>query len=135
MLSLPFEVPALVGLVAKGKQFTTVFVAVNKHYSMKTAVSVSLKSVRTGSFTRSTAALGRSTHKMYQDIKGAVKVGGDVLKEFGIPGGRIDVLDNATKTIYELKTNNPSEILKGLRQLNSYNETLGKGYKTVLDLY
>lgn len=102
---------------------------------MKTAVSVSLKSVRTGSFTRSTAALGRSTHNMYQDIKGAAKVGGDVLKEFRIPGGRIDVLDNATKTIYELKTNNPSEILKGLRQLNSYNETLGKGYKTVLDLY
>jgi RHS repeat-associated protein len=135
MLSLPFEVPALVGLVAKGRQFTTVFMAVNRHYSMKTAVSVSLKSVRAGSFTRSTAALGRSTHNMYQEMKGAVKVGGDVLKEFKVPGGRIDVLDNATKTIYELKTNNPSEILKGLRQLDKYNQTLGGGYKTVLDLY
>ena len=135
ILTLPFEVPAIVGLVGKGRQFTTVFMAVNRHYIIKTAVSMALKSVRAGSITRSTAALGRSTHNMYQDMKGAVKVGGDVFKEFKVPGGRIDVLNNATKIIFELKTNNPAEILKGLRQLERYNEALGGGYKTILDLY
>jgi hypothetical protein len=68
-------------------------------------------------------------------MKGAVKVGGDFLREFKVPGGRIDVLNNATKTIYELKPNNVSEILKGLRQLDRYYNVLGGGYKKVLDLY
>ena len=134
-VTLPADAVLVTGFVAKGGQFTKVFLAVNKSYGMRMAVKMAIKSVRTGSFSRSTAPLGRSSHNLYQEMKGAVKVGGDVLREFKVPGGRIDVLNNATKTIYELKPNNVSEILKGLRQLDRYDNVLGGGYKKVLDLY
>ena len=133
-VTLPADAVMVTGFVAKGGQFTKVFLAVNKSYGMRMAVKIAIKSVRTGSFTRSTTPFGRSTHNM-QDMKGAVKAGGDILREFKVPGGKIDVLNNPIRTIYELKTNNISEILKGLKQLDRYDDVLGGGYNKVLDLY
>lgn len=62
------------------------------------------------------------------------------MKEFrGIPGIRPDFVDLSTKTIYELKPNNPRAIKQGLKQLEKYKtifeQQRGGTWKTVLDTY
>lgn len=51
----------------------------------------------------------------------------------------MDYIDFETKTVYELKPNNPRQIKNGTRQLENYRKELveefGDGWTTVLDTY
>jgi hypothetical protein len=88
-------------------------------------------------FTKSSLELGQQMHKEYkvEDVLEGIAV-----KEFrGIPGIRPDFVNFSTKTIYELKPNNPRAIKQGYKQLAKYKgifeKQLGGTWKTVLDTY
>jgi RHS repeat-associated protein len=88
-------------------------------------------------YTKSTLQLGQQMHRVYKvnDANGITKI-----KEFPLPSGkRIDFIDFTTKTIYELKPNNPRQIKAGLKQLAGYLAEVqrihGPGWSTVLDTY
>ena len=73
---------------------------------------------KAGPYTRSNLHLGRMMHDAYKvgDV-----VDGVAIKEFRrISGIRPDFVDFSTKTIYELKPNNPRSIQQGWLQLNRY---------------
>ncbi len=77
---------------------------------------------------------------MHKAYKAKLADGVNTFKEFNkIKGIRPDFVDFTTKTIYELKPNNPRAIKEGLEQLNRYKsifeEIYGSGWKTVLDTY
>jgi len=95
---------------------------------------------KTSLFTKSNLKLGQKMHKAYK-LDNVNKSLGKI-KEFVIPnsgGKRIDFIDFGTKTIYELKPNNPRAIKQGMGQLNTYKELVekefGPGWKTFLDTY
>jgi methyl coenzyme M reductase subunit C len=94
---------------------------------------------RMGKVTKSSIQLGQQMHKMY---KAGSVLKNVRIKEYVIPksgGKRIDFIDFGTKTIYELKPNNPRAISQGQRQLKEYKSLIekqfGSGWKTVLDTY
>ena len=81
--------------------------------------------------------MGQKVHKEYkaEDIDDVSK-----FKEYVLPSGkRVDFIDFDTKTVYELKPNNPNQIKKGTKQLENYlkeiEEKFGKGWKGILDTY
>jgi hypothetical protein len=91
-------------------------------------------------FTRSNLRLGLEKHAGYR--LGEVNPALGRIKEYRIPnsgGKRIDYLDMQSRTIYELKPNNPRSIREGTRQLERYKDLMerefGAGWKTVLDTY
>ncbi len=88
-------------------------------------------------YTKSSLELGQKVHKEYkaEDIDDVSK-----FKEYVLPSGkRVDFIDFDTKTVYELKPNNPNQIKKGTKQLENYlkeiEEKFGKGWKGILDTY
>ena len=88
-------------------------------------------------YTKSSLELGKKVHKEYKakDINDTSK-----FKEYVLPSGkRVDFIDFDTKTVYELKPNNPNQIKKGKGQLENYlkeiEEKFGKGWKAILDTY
>ncbi|GAB3351388.1 hypothetical protein GCM10027566_09620 [Arachidicoccus ginsenosidivorans] len=88
-------------------------------------------------FTKSSLKLGQQMHKEYK-VEDVVE--GIAVKEYrGIPGIRPDFVNFSTKTIYELKPNNPRAIKQGYKQLAKYKgifeKQLGGTWKTVLDTY
>lgn len=92
----------------------------------------------TASYTKSSLELGQQMHKNYRlaDVVPNVAV-----KEYrGISGIRPDFVDFRTKTIYELKPNNPRQVATGNSQLIKYKKAFetqypGTTWNTVLDLY
>ena len=91
----------------------------------------------TSTYTKSNLKLGQEMHKAYK-INDVIE--GVAIKEFrGIKGIRPDFVDFSTRTIYELKPNNPRAIKQGWNQLNKYQKAFQQEYggewKTVLDLY
>jgi hypothetical protein len=82
-------------------------------------------------------ARGRAAHRLY---KAGIEDGITTFKEYrGIPGIRPDFVDFNTRTIYELKPNNPRQIANGHRQLERYRAAFerahGPGWNVVLDTY
>jgi len=88
-------------------------------------------------FTKSSRELGQKVHKEYKaDIADDI----DYLKERALPSGkRPDFIDMKNRIVYELKPNNPTQVKKGLKQLNGYvnelTEWKGPGWTSVLDTY
>jgi len=83
--------------------------------------------------TKSNLKLGRDVHKEY---KLGLDNGTTLRKEYRLPSGkRVDFIDFANKIVYELKPNNPTQILVGTKQLTDYLKELGDGWKGVLDTY
>lgn len=77
---------------------------------------------------------------MHKEYKLNLVDGKKTFKEYRLPSGkRIDYIDFRTKTIYELKPYNPTQIKLGTKQLQNYLEEVesfaGKGWKNVLDTY
>ncbi len=137
-VTLPADAIMVTGFVAKGGQFTKVFFAVNKSYGMRLAVKMAIKSVRTGSFTKSNLQLGTAMHNIYES--NLIRRGLAEFPEFGIKGfGRADAINLSKRVIYELKPNNVESILQGLQQLDRYRAGMyyntERVFKTVLDLY
>ena len=87
---------------------------------------------KVGNATRSTASAGRRIHKGYKTGYEFVE---GMTKEAVRGKNRLDFLDDVNKIIYELKPNNPRGLRDGIRQLQRYNNTLGGGYKLLLELY
>lgn len=87
---------------------------------------------KVGNATRSTASAGRRIHKGYKTGYEFVE---SMTKEAVRGKNRLDFLDDVNKIIYELKPNNPRGLRDGIRQLQRYNNTLGGGYKLLLELY
>jgi hypothetical protein len=91
-----------------------------------------------GKFTKSNLKLGQQMHAAYKaDLHNPAK---GLYKEYnGIKGIRPDFVDFNTKTIYELKPNNPRQINEGTKQLEMYKEKFKQKYggewNTVLDKY
>jgi len=88
-------------------------------------------------YTKSNLSLGKKVHKEYKvtAVDNIVR-----FKEYRLPSGkRVDYIDFETKTIYELKPNNPTQIKKGTVQLQNYlkeiQQIYGDGWTTVLDTY
>lgn len=82
-------------------------------------------------------SLGKKVHKEYKvtAVDNIVR-----FKEYRLPSGkRVDYIDFETKTIYELKPNNHTQIKKGTVQLQNYlkeiQQIYGDGWTTVLDTY
>jgi RHS repeat-associated protein len=89
-------------------------------------------------FTKSSLKIGQEMHNAY---KLGDRIDGVAIKEYGkIPGIRPDFVDLNTRTIYELKPNNPRAIKAGEKQLQRYKSAFEAHYpstswKTVLDTY
>ena len=88
-------------------------------------------------YTKSSLKFGRDVHNLYRvkEADGVMKI-----KECTkISKIRPDFVDFDSKTIYELKPNNPRGIRSGLKQLAkykaAYESRYGHVWKTVLDLY
>lgn len=88
-------------------------------------------------YTKSSLKYGRDVHNLYRvkEADGVMKI-----KECTkISKIRPDFVDFDSKTIYELKPNNPRGIRSGLKQLAkykaAYESRYGCNWKTVLDLY
>jgi len=85
-------------------------------------------------FTKSSLSLGQEMHRAYKSdlIDGIAK-----FKEFRLPSGKR--IDYTTKSIFELKPYNPTQIRKGIKQLEGYlmevEEFFGEGWKSFLDTY
>jgi len=92
----------------------------------------------TTQYTKSSLEFGNKMHKLYKaDLHNPAK---GLYKEFtGIKGIRPDFVDFNNRIIYELKPNNPRQILQGMRQLNRYKVLFehhyGGSWNIVLDLY
>ncbi len=89
-------------------------------------------------FTKSTLEIGRQIHKDYK--LGLHNPAKGLFKEFtGIKGIRPDFVDFNTRTIYELKPNNPRAIRDGMKQLDKYKtmfeEQFGGIWSMILDTY
>ncbi len=87
--------------------------------------------------TKSNTSLGQKVHKEY---KSDLADGITKIKEYTLPSGkRVDYIDFESKTIYELKPNNPTQIAKGQKQLAGYKaeveQEFGGEWTTVLDTY
>lgn len=94
-------------------------------------------SIDSEGYTKSNLKFGRDVHKMYKQKKVDYK---DRFKEYRLPSKkRIDFIDFKSKTIYELKPYNPSQIRKGTKQLEGYlkevKDLFGSGWTTVLEVY
>ena len=77
---------------------------------------------------------------MHKAYKADVADGITSFKEYRLPSGkRIDFIDFATKTVYELKPYNPKQILAGAKQLSGYlnevEQVFGEGWSSILDTY
>lgn len=88
-------------------------------------------------YTKSSLEMGRAMHTQY---KAGLADGISTFKEYtGIQGIRPDFVDFNTRTIYELKPNNPRQITAGNAQLAKYKAEFervhGGTWNTVLDLY
>ncbi len=89
-------------------------------------------------YTVSNMAKGRAIHNLYKLADRAPELGR--FKEFAkIPKIRPDFVDEATRTIYELKPYNPRGIREGAQQLEKYKKAFeaefGGTWKTVLEFY
>ena len=82
--------------------------------------------------TKSTAAAGRTIHAGYKTGYETVE---KMTKEAVRGNNRIDFLDDAGKTIYELKPFNSQGLKAGINQLRRYNKVLGGDYSMVLEFY
>lgn len=87
--------------------------------------------------TKSSLSLGREIHRQYKAGQ-ADEI--STFKEYRrIDGVRPDFVDFKTKTIFELKPNNPRSIKAGYRQLERYQQIFEKHFnykwKTVLETY
>ncbi|MCY1526266.1 Restriction endonuclease fold toxin 9 [compost metagenome] len=88
-------------------------------------------------YTKSSLEYGRQVHSQY---KAGLQDNVYKFKEFtGIPGIRPDFVDFNTKTIFELKPNNPRQVAAGNAQLATYKTAFeakyGGNWNIVLDLY
>ena len=102
------------------------------------AAGVWIKTSKGIRYTKSSLKYGRKIHKAYK-----AALHNPALKRFkeftGIKGIRPDFVDFNTRTIYELKPNNPRSIHRGYQQLKKYKKMFEKRYggkwNTVLDTY
>ena len=77
-------------------------------------------------YTKSNLELGKEIHKAY---KVGLADNINTFKEYtGIKSIRPDFVDFNTKTIYEIKPNNPRSIQQGIRQLKKYKALFEKKY-------
>ena len=89
-------------------------------------------------YTKSSLKYGREVHKLYK-VDNVDRI--NKFKEFrDVPGVRPDFVDKSTRTIYELKPNNPRSIKLGINQLKRYKSAFeeyypGTKWNTILDLY
>ena len=96
------------------------------------------RAFKKGATTVSSLERGRKVHSAYKtNLHNPVN---GLYKEFtGVKGVRPDFVDFNTKTIYELKPNNPRQIREGQAQLNKYKSAFesqyGGTWSIVLDLY
>ena len=109
----------------------------NSKYFGKTFISQYDIPVNDKGYTKSSLELGKKVHNEYKakDVNNVTK-----FKEYVLPSGkRVDYIDFETKTVYELKPNNPNQIKKGTKQLQNYldeiSEIFGDGWTSVLDTY
>ncbi|QQR93421.1 hypothetical protein IPJ91_03150 [bacterium] len=104
----------------------------------RSGVNIGSNSGSSEGYTQSSLQRGQQMHLEYK--VGLNNPDAGLYKEYrGIQGIRPDFVDFNTRTIFELKPNNPWSITRGINQLNNYQSIFeaqtGSEWNTVLDLY